>query len=504
MSSDSESSDCTTELVSRLLTAATEDGEDDSIDGDNIEEGEDDNIEGEEDSADIDVDEEHDYRPAPVSSARALRNKHTFPLPDLKDGESWALPTMNQVYLTRDHSSASEKGVQAAFPDSQVISADCTFHAGPSHYSKTHSGLLNSRKKDVQIRQVGLMSSDFGVLINCPHIAMVPVVKEEMVAFWMAKKGRNEKRFAEAWAKTYFSSNLSRVILSEHYGLRGGKPGDNNQLERSNREDKAKRKYMKTPPIKFMNHTAKHLEQESRAQKDFYGNLKPPIHCSRFMEHVRFTCVAQDQGNPCMLTVQFPFRCIARGVPAGSLIVPKHRTIKKLEERERLAGSPNLTIPKCKQLLKRRSTSRLSTLDDYRSLVKDPVDWMKQRKELLDYKPHMGFDHIRKLTSIFCCLRPIDVSSHRNAVSTLCEILSSNGYGVIPVESIAAKKSKGLVSCDCTNYLHYAWCYHACSIAMSRGIITSYPKNMDPRPCFAGKKRGRPAMARKGGALGTV
>jgi hypothetical protein len=40
-------------------------------------------------------------------------------------------------------------------------------------------------------------------------------------------------------------------------------PVDNNIIEQSTRDDKEKRKYMKTPPIRFMKETVHHLEEES-------------------------------------------------------------------------------------------------------------------------------------------------------------------------------------------------------------------------------------------------
>ena len=70
------------------------------------------------------------------------------------------------------------------------------------------------------------MSRDF-------DLSLVPVVKEEMIAFWKDRKGRNELQLAIAWEKTYIMSNLSRVLLVEHYALRGGMPNDSSQTEES-------------------------------------------------------------------------------------------------------------------------------------------------------------------------------------------------------------------------------------------------------------------------------
>jgi hypothetical protein len=80
-------------------------------------------------------------------------------------------------------------------------------------------------------------------------------------------------------------------------------------------------------------------------------------------------------------------------------------------------------------------------------------------------------------------------------------ILNNNGYTILQTEVIAALSTAVLVACDCETYLHYAWCYHALSVAFSHSIITSFPKNKDPGNIASGNARGRPPNAKHGDAL---
>jgi hypothetical protein len=90
------------------------------------------------------------------------------------------------VNLTRDHSSASENGIKAAFPDDDVFSADCTFHASPAYWSKDHHALWSNHDKDYILEMKDNMNADFNYLKNCPHAHLVPHMKEAMVEYWLA------------------------------------------------------------------------------------------------------------------------------------------------------------------------------------------------------------------------------------------------------------------------------------------------------------------------------
>ena len=445
-----------------------------------------------------------DDEPAPLPR-RAGLNKNVFKLPVLQEGELWKLTPSVRFNLTRDHSSAAENGVKATFPHDDVFSADCMFHGSPSHWSKEHKDLFKSGVKAERNKKITELNADYEYLKNCPHIHLIPVLKKELLTYWKDRKGRNELRWAEAWEKTYKNSNLSRVLVSEHYALRGGMPGDNNIIERSNRNDKEIRSYQRKGPVAFITETIRHVREESQTDKYFYGDLKSAVHSGIFMTHVGLTCESEKNNHPCLLNLQFSITAVAQGIPLGSVLVPKYRLIYEMR-RER--GS-DLTIEDCCELMNprtfRHQQGTTSMVDTYRQLVRDPsrtFDCWKAEK--IDYKPHTGFEYLKEWCSKFCCLRPIDCSAHYGAVDSLRTILVNNNYSVIPTDDIAKLKTKGLVSCDCRKYLHYAWCYHACAVAVSRRIIIAYPKNLDPRQAFGGgnkKKRGRPANARKRGAL---
>lgn len=436
--------------------------------------------------------------------ARAARNRTAFPLPILEDGDVFRFRPVHRVNLTRDHSSASENGVKAAFPGHEVFSADCTFHASPSYWSKSkdNNALFKCSSTNKAAKRAA-MNGDFDALKNCPHVHMVPFLHTELVAFWKHKKGRDEPDVASAWYATYYKSNLSRILLAENYGLRGGMPADNNVIERSNRTDKMCRNYKKKTPLGFIRDTATHLHAESCADLDFFGDLKPAVHCGEFMGHVWRTIIANRDPDPtpCLLNLQFQFASARNGVPAGSFLVPKYRFIALLcrtHQTNDVAQIRQLIAP-------RRGTARgEKPLEVYKSLVRDPSAWLAALKEAEGYESHTGFKKLQEWTTTkFCCMRPINAGKHYNAVWCLRTIILNSGYDVIPMAAIVEKGNDGLVSCDCSTYLHYAWCYHACSIAMHRKIIIKFPPNMDPSSSFAGKGngRGRPSSARRGGAL---
>ena len=56
------------------------------------------------------------------------------------------------------------------------------------------------------------------------------------------------------------------------------------------------------------------------------------------------------------------------------------------------------------------------------------------------------------------------------------------------------------VHCTCDTYTHYRWCIHAYGEAELQGLISSWPKNLNPAQIRQGKKQfGHPL---KGGVFG--
>ena len=96
---------------------------------------------------------------------------------------------------------------------------------------------------------------------------------------------------------------------------------------------------------------------------------------------------------------------------------------------------------------------------------------------------------------MFYLLTPI---THRESLSRLHTRLALVDLGVIPVERIAERGIRGLMSCSCPCFLHYAWCKHSCADAFRKGIISNYPPNKDPN-VMQSAKVGRPPVSKKQG-----
>jgi len=430
---------------------------------------------------------------------RHERNRHSFRLPEESgNGIPWHLAPKHRINLTRDHSSASENGVQAVFPEHDVFSANCTFHACPAYWSRDQNELWSNSDKDYKEETKAQMNQDFNFLKNCPHPHLAPHIKKALVEYWSEERG--EPDLADAWMSTYGNSNLSRVLLCENYQLRGGMAADNNIAERGNCTDKDCNQHKQLGPAKFVNKTVTNLENESRAQLDYHGQLKTPIHSGNFMTYVWLTLEAHRDKQPCMLNVGVDITSVANGIPVGSILVPKFRFLQSLSEENEI--SEDDPVNDIKKLIHPRSRNEFSFATEYRRMVCDTDNWVKEQEE--DEEVNHVFEEFVDYTSIFCLLCPINPNESDDAyaaVDTLRTITDSHGYDIMETDEIAKLEEEGLVSCDCWKYLHYCWCYHACAKAFKRGIIRAFPTNLDPRPQFQESRRGRPSIARKGGAL---
>jgi hypothetical protein len=79
----------------------------------------------------------------------------------------------------------------------------------------------------------------------------------------------------------------------------------------------------------------------------------------------------------------------------------------------------------------------------------------------------------------FRCLRPLNAARFPEAIRSVYTMLATNGYRLMPWNDLVALGDQGMVKCDCSKYMRYCWCYHSCSLAKSRGIITHYPPTLD-------------------------
>ena len=71
----------------------------------------------------------------------------------------------------------------------------------------------------------------------------------------------------------------------------------------------------------------------------------------------------------------------------------------------------------------------------------------------------------------------------------------------LEMNSLEAMGNEGLISCHRHTYLAKAWCKHACAFAFDRGIISTFPKTMYPKPSVKHKGSGRINYAKRGGNL---
>jgi hypothetical protein len=153
-------------------------------------------------------------------------------------------------------------------------------------------------------------------------------------------------------------------------------------------------------------------------------------------------------------------------------------------------------------------------LDEYKdpAFVKDFIwenGFVKEYKALWRsperYCKNWKFDRVIMTTNRFHVMVPIvvdaiDGEETRN-LSFFLLLLKNCGLNPISVDALKQKKEKGLMRCHCATYLKLAWCTHACAFAFHHGVITTYPKTMNPIATIA-RKSGRPENSVKGGGLG--
>lgn len=104
-----------------------------------------------------------------------------------------------------------------------------------------------------------------------------------------------------------------------------------------------------------------------------------------------------------------------------------------------------------------------------------------------------NFDLLMDWLSAFHILKPITDSAHVElTVSRLKQARAEVNEDVLCTESVHA--------CNCRDAVHYSWCSHAMAYCLMTKIIKRYPRHIDPTPTASGRKRGRIAGAKPGGA----
>jgi hypothetical protein len=96
--------------------------------------------------------------------------------------------------------------------------------------------------------------------------------------------------------------------------------------------DKDFSNHKKKPLASLVRILVENLENESRTQLDYHGNLKSRVHSGRFIQHVYLTLQSKSNGEPCLLNLRWDYMSVQNGVPAGSMVTPKYRFIQDLRK----------------------------------------------------------------------------------------------------------------------------------------------------------------------------
>ena len=153
-----------------------------------------------------------------------------------------------------------------------------------------------------------------------------------------------------------------------------------------------------------------------------------------------------------------------------------------------------------------------SYLTQFKSLIIDPTNYAETNK--------LAFNDFMEWQQCFRILEPISDEKYvrsllqrlRNSGLPLndmtCDMLFVNGEGVESGKS-PARARVYFYKCSCDRYRHYLWCLHVCLRAVHDKLVDApyHPKTLDPTLVKSVKNKGgvvpagRPAKARKGGAL---
>lgn len=427
----------------------------------------------------------------PVTERVARRNDAT-PLPKTEGDWQWTAP---YVIVGRDNTCSAENAAIEIWPESEVISAECSFHAGPSHWAAKHLEQFNclpNKKKDM--RQV--MQTDFNRYCAVPYHHLADYAKTLMIELWMNPNGRNEAKVAAQWMKTYANSRLTHVESSIITALRGGIPTTSNCIESANRVDKLSNDFKKSSPTDLPRVVADMLEGQSCCDIDWNRAMKKPVNSAKFIKLCNEVLLAKKavkkDGDPlpapCCLTVRFsipPNK--THGIPPKSFLVPSYSTLEKvLEELSRRKLEYN--VKNVHSLLKSE------WLPTYLNCVRKP------ERVLLNKQPQERFHLFMDWIGAFRCLRPLNANVAPKETRSVFNMLLANSYKLITWEDLLSRGNDGLVQCDCKNYMHYCWCYHVATCARDRGIVLEWPATLDVTRHFHLNKGGS-YYARKGGAL---
>jgi hypothetical protein len=117
------------------------------------------------------------------------------------------------------------------------------------------------------------------------------------------------------------------------------------------------------------------------------------------------------------------------------------------------------------------------------------------------YSANHTFDDVLSLTHRIHLIEPIGSKNENDALINVLGNLGACGLRPISINRSKAMGNEGLMSCHCHTYLANTWCKHACAFAFDRGIISTFPKTMHPKPSIKNKGSGRIKNVKRGGTL---
>ena len=317
---------------------------------------------------------------------------------------------------------------------------------------------------------------------------------------------RGEGVIAEAFSTAWRGESCTRAAVNRLAVVPGGLPCDNNGEEGKNSSQKRWMEWQKYKLVGYFSVLADFIEAESRSDKEFGGKMNREVNCSKF-----YADVMQLYKRPISsLTVSFDYDASVRDstsarersasssasmLPSGTLIITSNRIIATLQKEYRCKSLAEFTTAvsgaSSTRAGPRASGSSRSTttwLKQFIDLSLNPINFLRSES--------MDFDTAIDWMTSFYLFTPIQAGEY---LDHLHARLASTGMNVMSLEDIQGLESAGLMSCSCKTWLHYAWCRHSAADAFRKGILKSFPRNMDPN-LPRKRKIGRPISAKPGGA----
>lgn len=421
-------------------------------------------------------DEPDTVEPAMHEIPKPVTRKRQAPV-IIREGETaeFTSPTGTVLFMM-DGALAPRNALPVAFDKVQIIEQTCFTHGA-------HIWLMRQKAlfKDYDKFQP-LVFADLMNLKTIPILGLVREAKVLMLRKW--RVSYKESAVADAWSQSYFEACITRVEANEHCVVQGGKAADNNAQEGKNYAIKKHVEFTRAKLLAAIDKQADFLRTESVVDIS-WKSMNSAVNSVLFYRDVKAMVTAVASGIPCQLNVSMipPARF---SFPLGTIIIASEATLQDLKAKH--AGLRSVENFKT-ALFVRPQTGRYSWFEQYAPLHSE----QNAASFLAAVASCEHFDGLIAWANAFYVLKPITSPEH---IKILRSRLTAIGLRVLPLEETIALGASGLCSCNCAQFLHYAWCKHACSLSFSRRIITKYPKNKDPTALPGKKLVGRPPHAR--------